>query len=370
MKIALVYDRINKIGGAEKVLEVLHQLWPQAPLFTAVYNPSTAKWAKGWDIKTSFIQSIPFAKRHHEWFAWLTPLAFESFNFNNFDIVISVTSAEAKGIITSPRTLHICYLLTPTRYLWVQPQNYSSSLGPILNKLAHPLLSNLRSWDQLAAQRPDKIIAISQTVAKRCQKFYRRQPDAIIYPPVDVKKFKQKTTSRSLLPTPYYLIVSRLVAYKNIDAVIKAFNNWDRHLVIVGTGAQKNKLQRLAKANIHFTGQISDQKLINYYQTCQALIMPQEEDFGIVALEVQAAGKPVIAYNKGGATETVIKNQTGIFFSSLKSDIIRKAVIKYERIRFSSQKLHNHAQTFNIVKFKKQFKTFVEDQWHKHQKTI
>ena len=308
MKVALVYDRVNKIGGAERVLEVLHEIWPEAPLYTAVYYPPGAPWAKKFKVIPSFLNKWPLAKKHHELYPWLTPLAFESFDFSDFDLVISITSAEAKGIITKPKTKHFCYCLTPTRYLWSGYSDYFFNKG--LRWLAQPMVGWMRNWDKIAAQRPDEYLAISQEVQRRIKKYYHRE-SIVLYPPIDTEKFYPTEKNQN---GDYFLIVSRLVSYKKIDLAVKAFNKLCLPLKIVGTGNQMFKLKTSAASNIEFLGELTDQELLSYYQDCRALIFPQKEDFGLVPLEAQSCGKPVIAFAGGGALETVIEGKTGTFF--------------------------------------------------------
>lgn len=360
MKIAFVYDRINKIGGAERVLESLHEIWPQAPVYTLVYDRNGAPWAKNWQIHPSFVNRFPGSSRHHEWYFWLAGMAFESFNFNDYDVVISITSAEAKGIIVPSRSLHICYLLTPTKYLWSHTKLYT-------NPFLAPFLTNARQHDYVAAQRADKIIAISQVVAKRCQKYYHRQPDQVIYPPVSEDVFLSKSKIRI---KEYYLLVSRLVPSKRIDLAIAAFNQLKRNLIIVGAGVLESKLKYQARENITFVGQISDKKLADLYQKCRALIFPQEEDFGITAVEAQAAGRPVIAYGRGGAREIILPNATGLLYGSQEAEALVKAVQKADTMTFSSAECIKNARRFSKEKFKTQIKLFVEEQWQTHQKQI
>lgn len=371
MKIAFVYDRVNKIGGAERVLASLHQLWPDAPLYTSVYNPKKALWAKGLKVHTSFLQKIPFVRNHHEWFAWAMPMAFESFNFSSYDIVISVTSAEAKGIITKPETLHICYLLTPTRYLWshthfYQTGNYATNKNFITRKLTPIFFSSMRRWDQVASVRPDKIIAISETVARRTRKYYRRIEDAVINPPVNLDLAKADTTV--VTPKKYYLLVSRLVPYKRIDVAIEAFNKLGKTLLIVGDGSQKKQLKKIAGENIKFIGRVSQGKLTRYYQKCEALIFPAEEDFGIVCLEAQAAGKPVVAYAKGGAAETIKHLKTGILFKQQTPESLIRAVNLLESRTFDESACKQNATVYSEEKFKNSIKKFVEEAWQQYQK--
>ena len=224
IRVALVYDRINKFGGAERLLMALHEIWPEAPLFTSVYDSNGADWAKGWDLKTSFLQSIPFAKKWHEGFGWMMPLAFESFDFSDFDVIISVTSEAAKGIITNPRQLHICYLLTPTRYLWSHANDYLSEVPKLLRPLARIVQAKLRIWDYISAQRPDYFIAISEHIRKRCWKYYRRESE-VVYPmlPLVLKRSHLSVPQgKTLSDKEYFLVVSRLVPYKRIDLEIKS----------------------------------------------------------------------------------------------------------------------------------------------------
>jgi glycosyltransferase involved in cell wall biosynthesis len=365
MKVALVYDRVNKWGGAERVLLTLHQIWPEAPLYTSVYNPKTAPWAKVFKVIPSFLQGFPGAKTNHEFYAPLMPLAFESFNFDDYDTVISVTSEAAKGIITKPKTLHLCYCLTPTRYLW---SGYEEYLGDSVKRLAFSLPINyLRRWDRVAAQRPDEYIAISRTVQERIKKYYGRE-SKIIYPGVDLKKF-QISNLKSQSENQYFLIASRLVEYKKIDLVVKAFNELGWELKVVGTGREMVRLKRMAGENIHFLEHLTDRALLDYYQNCQAVIFPQEEDFGIVPLEAQACGKPVIAYRSGGATETIIKGKTGLFFYPQKVEGLVRTLKQFKAGDFSKENCRQQAEKFSQEGFKKGFKSLVEKKWQEHLKT-
>ncbi len=377
MKLALVYDRINKFGGAERILSVLHQLWPRAPLYTAVYHPATASWADTIKVFPSWLNHWPLAKTHHELYPWLTPLAFESFNFDQFDVVISITSAEAKAIITKPKTLHLCYCLTPTRYLWSHQSAYELSPGlGVFNRLGRLVFKStknyLQQFDLIASQRPDYYFATSQTVKNRIKNYYHRNSE-IIYPPVDFTKFSQ-TQPKADRPLPeiadYFLVVSRLTPYKNVDLVIKACNQLQQPLVIVGRGREESNLKNMAGPTIKFVGLINDEKLISLYQHSKALIMPQEEDFGIVSLESQAAGRPVIALKKGGATETVIAGQTGLFFLKPTVDSLLKTMKQFNSFAWSQPLIKNQAQKFDNMIFKQKFLKAVEGEWINHQKNF
>lgn len=370
MKLAFVYDRISKIGGAEKILQELHLIWPEAPFFTAVYNPKTAPWSQGWRIKPSFLQHFPLAKNHHELYPWLTPLAFETFNLDQFDVVISITSAEAKAVITKPDSLHICYCLTPTRYLWSHLDWYQSHPGlggwSDFAKLGLSILkNNLRKMDLIAANRPDQYLAISRTVQKRIKKYYHRRSQ-IIFPPVEVTKFSKKIITGSHLPfADYFLVVSRLISYKKIDLAVKACNQLKQNLLVVGVGRELSNLKKIAGPTIHFANLVSDQQLIAYYQNCQALIMPQEEDFGITAVEAMAAGKPVISYAKGGAKETVVAGETGLFFYKQTVDSLKAVMKQFMSYSWNIKVIKAQAKKFDQLIFRKNIKLFVEEQWQK-----
>ncbi|MBI3289906.1 glycosyltransferase [Candidatus Microgenomates bacterium] len=372
MKVALVYDRVNKWGGAERVLLALHEIFPDAPLYTSVYNPRSAPWADVFPkIYTSFLQghTLRSWRVHHEWLALLMPIAFEQFDFDRYDLVISVTSEAAKGIITKPGTKHICYCLTPTRYLWSGYEIYFGNKW--IKWITQPLVNYLKNWDKTAAQRPDVMVGISKTVRNRISKYYGRD-SAVIYPPVELVRtrgpapgFPPRTPTRGPLlggpptrvtpRTVYFLLVSRLVSYKKIDLAIEAFNELDIPLLIVGTGSAEESLFNMARPNIHFLGQLTDAELASYYENAQALIFPQEEDFGIVAVEAQKFGCPVIAYHAGGALEIVRLGRTGEFFLSQTPEALISAITNFDRSRYDPKVIKNNAKRFSKEKFKKKF---------------
>ncbi|MBN1263313.1 MAG: glycosyltransferase [Candidatus Pacebacteria bacterium] len=369
LRVALVYDRVNKWGGAERVLLALKKIFPQAPLFTSVYLPKSASWAKNWPVKPSFGQRFPLVKKRHEFFPWLMPFIFESFDFRGYQLVISVTSAEAKGIITPPETCHLCYCLTPTRYLWSGRRVYFDSPGfgwldGIAKKAYRFFLPFLLRWDKVAAQRPDSYLAISGEVRQRIKKNYRRDAE-IIYPPVDLDKFKIKDDKFKTRKKNYFLVVSRLVPYKRIDLVIEAFNQLDRPLKIAGIGSQMSFLKKMAGPKIEFLGQLTEKALLSYYNSCRAVICPQEEDFGLVPLEAQACGKPVISYQGGGALETVVKNRTGEFFYPQTADALARTVLGFNVGRYCPDDCRRNAQRFSQKLFIRKFTKKTEEIWKK-----
>lgn len=381
MKVALVYDRVNKWGGAESVLLALHKLFPDAPLYTSVCNPKTAPWAEVFDrstlrqaqgknsmqgIKTSFLQKFPLASSAHELYAGLMPIAFESFSFDEYDLVISVTSEAAKGIITKPKTLHICYCLTPTRYLWSGYDDYFRN--SFLRFVSKPVVSYLRSWDKIAAQRPDVYIAISKEVQKRIKKYYGRE-SRVVYPPVQLAtshqtsaiSHQQLAISKSELKADqleasgYYLIVSRLVPYKRIDIAIRAFNELKLPLKIIGIGSEESRLRSMSKSNIEFLGYLTQDELVGYYSECRALIFPGIEDFGLIILEAQSFGKPVIAFKGGGALETIVDGKTGEFFYPQTAEALVKKVKEFNSSKYDSIECKKNAQKYSFGRFKKEF---------------
>lgn len=356
MKVALVYDRINKWGGAEQVLLALREIFPDAVLFTSVYDSKKASWAKVFKkIEASFLQKIPWARTRHEYLATVMPLVFESFDFSNFDLVISVTSEAAKGIIVKPSTKHICICLTPTRYLWSGYETYFKNR--FLRFFSKPFVNYLKVWDKIAAQRPDKIIAISKEVQKRIKKYYNRDSE-MVYPPVDLEKL-DKNRQKKVKEKSYYLLVSRLVNYKRIDLAIKAFNKLGKDLYIVGEGNLYKKLKLLGRKNISFLKMVDDEKLADFYQNAKALIVPQEEDFGIVSIESQYFGTPVIAFKKGGLLDSLIENKTGVFFTEQKVDSLVDAVKEFEKRKFLYQDLITNAKKFSKGIFKKRILSII-----------
>lgn len=356
MKVAIVYDRVNKWGGAERVLLALHKLYPKAPLYTSVYDKKNASWAKVFRVKTSFLQKIPFVVSHHELIPFLMPFAFASFSFKDYDLVISVTSEFAKGVITSGKTKHVCICLTPTRYLWSGYNDYFTN--QTFKHITKPLIWALRKWDKSLATLPDAYIAISGEVQKRIKKYYQRD-SLVIYPPLPIFP---KVKNNTLFEKNYFLVVSRLskfTSYKRVDLAVKAATKLSASLIVVGSG-DTSSLQKIAGPTIHFTGKVSDRLLIAYYKNAKALIFPGHEDFGLSMAEALSFGTPVIAYEKGGALEIVKKNKTGIFFKQQTVPSLTKALKSFKQHRYNSNVCIKSAQRFSEKMFLKSVKQVIK----------
>lgn len=333
------------------MLRVLCAIFPDAPIYTLFYDKdATGDIFGGREIRTSFLQKIPFIKKYHRGFPLLMPLAIEQFDFSSFDVVISVSASFAKGIITKPNTKHICFCLTPPRFLWDDSHKFVEELNypkPVKNILP-PFISYLRVWDKEASYRVDEFWAISEFIRERIKKYYSRD-SAVVYPPVDVSKFYSSDNVGN-----YFLMAGRLVAYKRFDLGIKAFNKLGFPLKIVGVGPELKKLRSLASgtSGIEFLGQVSDDRLASLYSKAQALIFPQEEDFGIVPLEAMASGRPVIALRSGGALETVVEGKTGLFFDEQTVGALVQAVKNFDSSKFNSVVCRKQAEKFDVEIFK------------------
>jgi glycosyltransferase involved in cell wall biosynthesis len=357
LKVALVHDYLNQYGGAERVLEELHALFPSAPVYTSMYWPEKmSATIRGLDVKTSFMQRLPLVTRNHQPFLLLYPLAFESFDLTGYDVVISNSSAFCKGVVTAPGTLHICYCLTPMRWVW----NYHAyiereRLGTAARLVLPAAISQLRSWDVATAQNVDRFLAISRTVAARVRKYYRREA-TVIYPPVNCDAFSPSASRVE----DYYLVVSRLIPYKRIDLAVDAFTRLGLPLKIVGSGGRDlPALRARAGRNVEFIGRVSDTELKQLYAGCQALVFPGEEDFGIAPLEANASGRPVIAYAGGGALDTVVDGRTGILFEEQDLESLTRAIRRAEATAWNPDELRTHARKFDSHVFREQLGAFV-----------
>ncbi len=356
MNVALVHDYLNQMGGAERVLLALHDLYPNAPIYTSIYDPLRVDPAfRRLDIRSSFMQRLPLVSKHHQPFLMLYPLAFERFDLGEYDLILSSSSAFAKGVVARPDAVHICYCHTPMRWAWSY-QDYIAceNLSAPVRALLPFFLQRLRRWDQATARHVDHFIANSPAVAQRIAACYRREA-AIIPPPV-------ATASYHISPTQdnYFLIVSRLVPYKRLDIAIEAFNQLRLPLKIIGTGRDRPRLERLAGPTIEFLGWLPDQQVQRYLARCQALIHPGAEDFGLTPLEAQASGRPVIAYGAGGALISVIDGVTGILFHERSKEALAEAVAAFRPHQFDPLTLRCHAEQFDIARFQQCIAEFID----------
>lgn len=356
MKIALIHDHLAQDGGAEKVLQAFQEIWPEAPTFVLVHNPHNASEAfNNKDIRTSFIQRLPFGVKRYQWYFPLMPTAVESYDLMDYDVVLSSTASFAKGVITKPETLHICYCHTPTRYLWSDTHSYVRELGAsrLVKWMLPFFLTNVRVWDKAAADRVDKFIANSKLVQDRIVKYYKSGSD-VIYPPVRLDAFSPQAG------TDYYLAGGRLVPYKRFDIIVEAFSHLGRKLIIFGDGPEYNSLRSLASSNIEFVGKVSDEQLAQLYKGALGFINPQVEDFGITMVEAMASGTPVIAYRAGGAVEIVEEGVTGEFFDHQTWEDLADAIIHFQPEQYDPHVIRARAEQFSMTKFKTEIKQYVE----------
>jgi len=361
MKIALIHDMLVQEGGQERVLRALQELFPSAPTFVLIYDKKARKELyNDKDIRSTFLQKMPNIETKYQWYLPLMSSAIESHDLREFDVVLSSSSSFAKGILCRPQTLHICYCHTPTRYLWSDPQGYVEDL-PYPNTIKNFLpfyLSHLRKWDWTAAQRVDHFLANSKTVQQRIKRYYNRDAQ-VIYPPVDVNNFNIAESIDN-----YYLMGGRLVPYKRYDLAIKAFNKLDMPLKIFGTGPEFERLKNLANPNIKFLGRISEKKKAELYSKCIAFINPQEEDFGITAIEAMASGRPVIAYGAGGASETILPGQTGEFIQDQTWENLANTIIHFQPNKYDPVEIRRHTLQFNKERFQGQIREFIRIKKH------
>lgn len=363
VKIAIVCDWLTNMGGAEKVILALHKLFPDAPIYTSLYNPQKVRGFENATVIPSFLQKFPFAKNKHQMFLSFMPYAFESMDLRDFDIVISSSHSCAKGIITKPQTLHICYCHSPMRYAWDDGQRYIDEYQTnfFTKKIAHFLMHKIRMWDRLSADRVDKFVANSSFIGKRILKYYHRDSE-VIHPFVDTSKYEVSHQRSS-----FYLAVGRLTPYKRFDLVVRAFNDSGKSLKIVGNGVTEKYLRQIAGPNIEFLGYVSEPQLKKLYAHAQALIFPQIEDFGITPLEAMATGCPVIAFAQGGALETVVHKKSGILFDEQSIEGLKLGLREFESTVFDPKKVREQAEKFDIKIFEKKLLDFISTEWENWQ---
>ena len=371
MKVALVHDYLVQNGGAERVLEVLGELFPTAPIYTLLYDKELMQGRfSDRVIKTSFLQKWRLARRRHRIFPPLMPLAIEQFDLSSYDLVISDSSSYAKGVITNPETLHVCYMHTPMRYAWDDCQKYTLDFGfpKVVQWLVPFFMNPIRIWDRTSSTRPDALIANSQFVADRIKKYYHRDAE-VIHPPVEVKRFQPEA---SITPSekPFFLMVGRLIAYKRHDIAIETFNELGLSLKIIGRGPELERLKKLAKPNIEFLGRIEDVDLPFYYQHATGFIFPQEEDFGIVAIEALASGSPIIAYRGGDIVEHMAEGVQGVFFEEQTKESLTEALQRFQMISFDRALISQSVAHFDKEYFRATIKSRIEALYKAHSENM
>lgn len=361
MKVALIHDFLVKLGGAERVLQSLADLYPDAPIFTLLYDEEVCgKTFPAARVRPSFLQKAPkFLRKRQRYLLPLMPRAIESFDLSDYDLVISSNSAYAHGALISSSAKHICYCHSPMRYAWDYAHEYlaEQNVGAVKQHLIERMLLNIRMWDQASADRPDFYIANSHHVRKRIKKYYRQESE-VLYPPVDTRRFKVTPEHKD-----FYLIVSTISPFKRIDLAIQLFNKIGKYLIVIGTGSQLEYLKSMANSNIVFLGFRDDETVKEYLQNCRALIFPGEEDFGITPVEAMACGKPVLAYGRGGVLETVVPGVTGEFFyeptiESMEDGLGRMII---NEPNYDPQKIRQQANLFSKQRFTERFEALVQE---------
>ena len=360
VKVAIVHDWLTGMRGGERVLEILCELYPDAPVYTLFYNPARmSKAINERKIRTSFLQKLPFSLKMYRRYLPLFPIAVEQFDLREYDVVISSSHCVAKGALTTSDTLHICYCYTPLRYAWDMYEEYfgKDRISCVERSIIRPIINYLRVWDVASSRRVDCFAAISHNVARRIEKYYRREAQ-VIHPPVDTSFFMPGNDRGN-----FFLVVSAMVPYKRVEIVVDAFNKLGLPLKVVGGGPLRKKIERKAKRNVEFLGEVSDRELLGLYQRCRALVFAGVEDFGIAPLEAQAAGRPVIAYGRGGFLETVVEGKTGIFFNEQSSFSLIDAVRKFQKMDFDPELIRNHALQFDTNVFRQKIHDYVEKRY-------
>ena len=359
LKVALVCDWLVGRGGGERVLYDIHTLFPDAPIYTLVYDQDKApEWCKECDIRTTYIQKWPGAKSHHKLLLSFMPKAWEALDLTEYDLVISCCASCCKGVITRPDALHVCYSFSPTRYVWDLYYDYLENTNAIKRFFMKRMIHKVRLWDFQAAQRVDHFAADSNFVGSRIKKYYRRD-FTTIYPGTRINEYPITE-----MPDDYYLVVARFVRYKRVDLAIEACNQLKKKLVVIGSGGEEEeRLKKLAGDTVEFLGRVSDEEMERYYSRAKAFLFPGIEDYGITPVEAMSAGVPVLAFGKGGALETVQDGKTGLYFHDQTVNGLVHCIEEFERngVAYSRQQIHDYSLNFSDEIFKGNFTNFLKD---------
>lgn len=359
LKVALVHDWLVGRGGGERVLYDIHTLFPDAPIYTLVYDQDKApEWCKECDIRTTYIQKWPGAKSHHKLLLSFMPKAWEALDLTEYDLVISCCASCCKGVITRPDALHVCYSFSPTRYVWDLYYDYLENTNAIKRFFMKRMIHKVRLWDFQAAQRVDHFAADSNFVGSRIKKYYRRD-FTTIYPGTRINEYPITE-----MPDDYYLVVARFVRYKRVDLAIEACNQLKKKLVVIGSGGEEEeRLKKLAGDTVEFLGRVSDEEMERYYSRAKAFLFPGIEDYGITPVEAMSAGVPVLAFGKGGALETVQDGKTGLYFHDQTVSGLVHCIEEFERngVAYFRQQIHDYSLNFSDEIFKGNFTNFLKD---------
>jgi glycosyltransferase involved in cell wall biosynthesis len=359
VRVALVHDYlVQGLRGAERVLAVLHDMWPAAPIYTLVHDPvAMGPEFADWDVRPSFIQRLPGGVRHYQKLIALMPAAIERLRLDEYDLVVSDSSAWTKSARQREGATHVCYCHSPARFLWHWSEEYINSLDAsrLAKGLAKAWLPGLRRWDKRTAGRPTHLIANSGAVRDRIRRYWERDAE-VIHPSVDTDSFLPEDCDED-----YYLAVAALNAYKKVDLAVETFTQLGKPLVVIGDGPLRRQIEQSAGPTVRLLGKVSEDELRRHYARCRAFVMPQEEDFGLAPVEAMSAGRPVIAYGAGGALETVVADETGVFFDRQTPASVADAVARFERLSFSKVRCRERAREFDTERFKQRFSAFVDD---------
>ena len=348
MRVAIVHYWLTNMRGGERVVKAFADMFPDADIFTHVIDRDRISQAlTSHNIETTFISKMPFAVKHYQKYLPFMPRALEQIDLSAYDLVISSESGPAKGVIPRPDAFHLCYCHSPMRYIWDLYHEYNDSAGFLARRVFPGIAHRLRTWDVTSAMRVDQFIANSRFVAKRIEKYYRRDAE-IIYPPVATEAFQALNISE---PEDFYLAAGEFVGYKRFDIAVDAFTQLGKKLVVIGDGEQRKDLEKRAGDNVTFLGRVSFEELKSHFSRCQALVFPGEEDFGMIPVEVMAAGRPVIAYGRGGALDTVHPGVSGHLFSDQSVDGLMQAVSEFEAMSFDPERLREHAKSYGLQQF-------------------